>query len=193
MTLVDTDAFCKLGTAGLLEDAVGIFGARIDECGRLPELKYMLRGRLSQSCGALASIADQMRVAPAPSDFVLETFVLIDGIDRGEAKLFATAMESDDACMVITSDKTAVRALQGIGSTHEALAGHIVVLEAILLRLCIRHGLEEITERVARSSDNLIRLCFDSQDPEACLWSYYNSLATEAVPLSLWDPATDLR
>jgi hypothetical protein len=38
--LVDTDAFCKLGVAALLEDAAGVFGARLTECGRLAALPY---------------------------------------------------------------------------------------------------------------------------------------------------------
>ncbi len=33
--LFDTDAFCKLGIASLLEDVAHIFGATLQECGRL--------------------------------------------------------------------------------------------------------------------------------------------------------------
>lgn len=41
--LVDTDAFCKLGAAGLIEGATGVFGARLPDCGRPPALPHMLR------------------------------------------------------------------------------------------------------------------------------------------------------
>ena len=41
--LVDTDAFCKLGLAGLLADVVGVLGAPLSDCARLPALPHMLR------------------------------------------------------------------------------------------------------------------------------------------------------
>ena len=45
--LVDTDAYCKLGVAELLVDAVAVLGVAVDECGRLAALPFMLRrGRL---------------------------------------------------------------------------------------------------------------------------------------------------
>ena len=38
--LVDTDAFCKLGVAGLLTDAIGVLGVTVENCGRLAALPY---------------------------------------------------------------------------------------------------------------------------------------------------------
>ena len=37
---VDTDAFCKLGVSGLLDDALAVLGVARDDCGRLPALPY---------------------------------------------------------------------------------------------------------------------------------------------------------
>lgn len=41
--LLDTDAFCKLGAAGVFDDALSLLGLSVSDCGRLPALPYMLR------------------------------------------------------------------------------------------------------------------------------------------------------
>ena len=97
--LVDTDAFCKLGVAALLEDAAGVFGARLTECGRLAALPYMLRkGNLVRrygrdTCNALLSHAEAMPIHPTPGATALEPLTQKETIDPGEAQLFAAAAE----------------------------------------------------------------------------------------------------
>ena len=50
--LVDTDAFCKLSVAGLLESAANVFDTSLLECARLPALPHMLkRGALRKHYG----------------------------------------------------------------------------------------------------------------------------------------------
>lgn len=45
--LLDTDIFCKLGVADLLDDTLSILGLKYSDCSRLPALPHMLRrGRL---------------------------------------------------------------------------------------------------------------------------------------------------
>ena len=98
--LVDTDAFCKLGVAGLVKEAAQIFSAGLQECGRLPALPYMLRkGRLrklygGQAFDALIPIADAMPAMPQPSSTWLDKLTPLDAIDPGEAQIFATAAET---------------------------------------------------------------------------------------------------
>lgn len=194
--LVDTDAFCKLGLAGLLRDAALTLGADLSECGRLPALPHMLRkGRLrkrlgSQACDGLIPLADGMPIVPTPSIAWLDKFTSIEAIDPGEAQLFAAAAEVD--LMIVSGDKRALRAMKAIEGLPEALSGRIAVLEAILLALCDRLGLEEVRRRVAPLADldTMIQVCFSSSssDPREGLKSYFQSLVTEVEPLALWDP-----
>ena len=99
--LVDTDAFCKLGVAGLLEDAAGVFGTHLSDAGRLPALSYMLRkGRLVNrygrgACNALVAHAEVLQVHPRPGAAALDPLALNEAIDPGEAQLFAAAAEFD--------------------------------------------------------------------------------------------------
>lgn len=89
--LVDTDAFCKLGMAGLIEDAAGVFGARLPDCGRLPALPHMLRrGSLVKrygrdACDALIPRAEAMAALPKPGAVAVDPLAANDAIDPGEA------------------------------------------------------------------------------------------------------------
>lgn len=114
--LVDTDAFCKLGVAGLLRDAALMLGVELQECGRLPALPHMLRrGSLprrygARACEKLISIAQSMPVVPEPSTEWLDRITPIDVIDPGEARILAAAAEFTLA--VVSGDKRALRAVK---------------------------------------------------------------------------------
>jgi hypothetical protein len=194
--LVDTDAFCKLGVAGLVKEAAQIFSAGLQECGRLPALPYMLRkGRLrklygGQACDALIPISDAMPAMPQPSSTWLDKFTPLDAIDPGEAQIFATAAET--GLIVISNDKRALRSLKDVDGFPDALAGRIVIMEAILVVLCHQLGDDEVRRHIAplTVSDTVVKICFSHQnrDPREALMSYYRTLVTEVRPLVLWDP-----
>ncbi len=194
--LVDTDVFCKLGVAGFLEDAARIFGADLQECGRLPALPHMLRrGGLRElfgasACDTLIPVAVPMPVVHQPSVTWLDKLTPINAIGPGEAQIFATAAES--RLIVVSGDKRALRALKNVEGFADALVGRIVVLEAVLLALCVRLGHEEVRRHIAplASSDKMIEVCFSraNPDPPEALLSYYSSLAADVEPLVLWDP-----
>tara|TARA_B100000315_G_C14252578_1_gene440436 strand:+ start:200 stop:535 length:336 start_codon:yes stop_codon:yes gene_type:complete len=99
--LVDTDAFCKLAVGEVLIDAIGLFGANLSECGRLPALPNMLqRGSLRnmfgpENCDLMLPIARKLPVATQPSDEWLDQLTPIQAIDPGEAQLFAAGAETD--------------------------------------------------------------------------------------------------
>lgn len=193
--LVDTDAFCKLQMAGLLSDAAGLVAARIDDCGRLPALPHMLRrGRLrklfgSEVCDALIPVAEAVPVMHQPSDAWLDKLTPVEGIDVGEAQLFAAAAEA--GLLVVSGDKRALRALKDVDGFAAALAGRIVVLEAALLGLCDHLGADEVRKRIGPfvAMDRMVQVCFSSGNskPREALLSYYQSLAAELDPLVLWD------
>lgn len=194
--LVDTDAFCKLEVAGLLRDAAGLLTAELHECGRLPALPHMLRrGRLRERfgpevCDALILVADGMPVMHLSSTRWLDRLTPIETIDPGEAQIFAKAAES--GLIVVSGDKRALRALKNVHGIVEALAGRIVVLEAILIALCDHFGSAEIRRRIAPlvAADKVVQICFSKGNPDPCLalLSYYEDLIAELKPLDLWNP-----
>ncbi len=196
--LVDTDVFCKLQAAGLLSDAAGLLAAGLGDCGRLAALPHMLRrGRLRKQlggdvCDALIPVAESIPVMPKPSDTWLDLLIPVEGIDVGEAQLFAAAAEAN--LLVVSGDKRALRALKDVEGFPSALSGRIVVLEAILLALCDQLGADAVRERLApvAAADKMIQGCFSigNAAPREALISYYESLAAELAPLVLWDPRT---
>lgn len=194
--LIDSDAFCKLAMGGMLEDAVGILGALLSNCGRLPALPHMLRrGKVRKSygakfCDSLVQLAEGVPVHVQASDEWLDQVSQVHGIDPGEAQIFAAAAEH--GLFVLTSDKRALRALKNVNSFPEFLAGRIVVLEAVLFALCNQLGTEEVQRRAkpVRDVDSMVRACFQKtdSDPRDCLASYFSSLARELEPFTLWNP-----
>jgi hypothetical protein len=197
--LVDSDIFCKLGVAGLLEPALALFGVGIADCFRLPALPNMLRrGAInktygSAACDALVPIAMSMQVAPPASTAWLDPLIGIPKIDPGEAQLFACAAAG--SLLIVTGDKKALVALAAVGGFADALAGRIVTLEALLLTLCDRLGVEAVRAAVqpllsVAVGERTVKICFSpaNLDPQEALVSYFNALKSEVRPLLLWEP-----
>lgn len=194
--LLDTDAFCKLGVGGVLRDAVSLLGADLSECGRLPALPYMLRrGRFRKvfggdACDALIPVANAVPAVIQPSDAWLDRLTPIQAIDPGETQIYAAAAEK--ALILVSGDKRALRALKDVDGFPDALAGRIVVLEAILIALCDRLGPGEVRRRIQAlaASDTMVQVCFSTgnSQPKDALLSYYRYLAAELDPLVLWNP-----
>jgi hypothetical protein len=197
--LVDSDIFCKLGVAGLLEPSLAVFGVGIADCFRLPALPSMLRrGAIPKMYGAgvcadLIPVAMSMRVAPTPSTESLAPLVGIPKIDPGEAQLFACAAER--SLLILTADKRSLTALAAVTGFSEVLVGRIVTLEALLLTLCDRLGVDAVRTAVQPllllpKGELTVKVCFSpsNRDPRAALVSYFNALKNDARPLVLWEP-----
>ena len=195
--LVDTDIFCKLGVAGLLEQAVAIFEVPLAECGTLPALPHMLRrGRLpklfgAEACGKLIPLAESMSAETLPSTPSLEKLATIDRIDVGEAQLLAAV--ADLGIPMLTGDKRALAAVAQVPEYPPLLAGKIVTLEAALMSLCLKLGSAVVRASVQPiiATDTMVRVCFSSTaaDPMDGLRSYLGTLKRDVVPLVLWEPA----
>ncbi len=195
--LVDTDAFCKLALAGLLTDAVAILDAELADCGRLPALPHMLRrgsvlSRFGKAtCESLLETADAIPPLQPVSSPWLDRFLPVPGVDPGEAQLFSTA--ADQKLFVLSGDKRALRAISQVQGAAQALSGLIVTLEAVLLALHDYIGADALRTRVAplRPFDATVAICFSDGNPDvsSALWSYYNDLASEVAPLTLWRPS----
>jgi len=194
--LIDSDAFCKLGIAELLPDALEALEADFDECGRLYALPQMLRrGGLRKTYGAepcerlLALAASLSAISDSSVDW-LDRLTSIPDVDPGEALLFAAA--APGALTVVTGDKRALRGVKDVPGFDAAMAGRIVVLEALLICLCDRLGAEVVRGRVQplMATDRTIRVCFSEAgtDPRGPLGSYFRELVAEGHPLILWEP-----
>ena len=194
--LIDTDAFCKLGIAGLLPDAAELFGATLSDCGRLAAVPYMLRkGRLfrrygPEICSALLAQARGLQVCPELVSASLEPFASDTNIDPGEVQLFAAATQFD--INTISGDKRAIRSLKHVTAVHHALASRIATLEGVLLALCEQLGPDGLRRHVAPLSpyDRTVAICFPpgSSDPRDCLRSYHENLTADVHPFLLWNP-----
>ncbi len=194
--LLDTDVFCKLAAGGMLDDAVRLLGAGLSECGRLPALPYMLRKGGGRNlfgpdiCDELMPIVNAIPVLVQPSEAWLDRLTPIDTIDPGEAQIFAAAAEY--GMSVMSGDKRALHALKDVDGFPGALAGRIIVLEAILLALCEDLGADEVRGRVLPlvTRVKVVKICFSNPetDPIECLHSYFKQLAIDLAPLVLWNP-----
>jgi hypothetical protein len=195
--LVDSDLFCKLGIAGLLEPAIAIFGITVGDCGCLPALQHMLRrGKLRKTfgdtnCDTLLPTAERMAVALNPAAEWLDKLRGVDRIDIGEAQLFATVAEH--GIVIMTGDKRALSAVGQVRGYPEKLAGRIATLEAILLSLCGRLGDDAVRTAVEplMTIDRTIQICFsvDNGDSRGALRSYFDAIKRDVAPLQLWEPS----
>lgn len=197
--LIDTDAFCKLGVTNLLDDSLAALGVALRESARLPALPYMLRrGHLVrlygvEACARLISVAESIpAISPLDSPAFFE-LALLPNIDVGEAQIYAAALES--ASRVVSGDKRALRTLKSIGSITLKLAGRVIVLESLLLRLCTRLGSDTVRARITPiiGIDKMLGICFASANSNPCigLLSYFSSLQEEVLPLQLWNPENE--
>lgn len=194
--LFDTDAFCKLGISNLLHDVAQIFGATLQECGRLYALPFMLRkGALRKLYGgsasdALLSVVNAMPAFPDASITWLEKITGVVDIDPGEAQVVSLAAEH--AWPFVSGDKRALKALKDINEFVPVLQGRVVTLEAILLALCDTMGQDHVRQRVLPliGLDGMIAICFSPGNPSPtdALSSYFRDLQATLTPLQLWNP-----
>jgi hypothetical protein len=190
--LIDSDAFSKLGAAGLLQEAAKVLGVPWSECHRLAALPYMLKkGRFAKKlgpslCAELLPLAEQLLVVPAGPAELVETLTAIPGIDPGEALLFAAAANSKD--LLLSGDKRALRSVKEVPGLAERLKRRVVTLEAILLALCTKMGDDHLRSMVGPvlSLDTVIRIAFLDARPAEGLKSYFDAQAKEVAPLVLW-------
>lgn len=194
--LFDTDAFCKIGIANLLQDVAQLFGAELQECRRLYALPFMLRkGSLRKlyggsACDGLLTLANTVPVMPDSSVTWLEKVAGVEAIDPGEAQVFAVAAEH--AKPFLSGDKRALNVLKSIGEFVPAVGGRVITMEAVFLALCDRMGQDEIRRRVAPllAVDQMIAVCFSDTNPcpAYALGSYFRDLQAKLLPLQLWNP-----
>ena len=194
--LVDTDAFCKLAMAGVIDETLHLLGSDRAHCARLPALPHMLRqGRLRKKlgdaiCGSLIPIAESLSILEQASSEWLDRLTPIPAIDPGEAQLFALAAEK--GITLVSGDKRAIQALRNVPGFADRLESRIVVLEAALLGVCRAYGSALLQARIEplRMHDTMVQIAFSpgNPHPEAALESYLDNAVIEATPIALWRP-----
>lgn len=196
--LSDSDIFCKLGAIGLLDEAAKLLGGDSAKIERLTALPIMLRrerSKLRQQYGAttadaLAARAEQLPVVPLPPLEFADLLVDKADIDAGEVQLLALA--AADTLLLMSGDKRAMTAVaRQVPQLLPHLAGKIVCLEAVLLALCLKLGVERVFAAVEpyRAIDGVFKTCFSNRtETMAGLESYLHSLSGTVAPLVLWSP-----
>jgi hypothetical protein len=194
--LVDSDAFCKIECAGLLDDVLAELGIAAPDCRRLPALPYQLqrgglRSRIGPDlCDRLLTRAESLApVAGAPVEW-LDRFVALSNVDPGEALLLAHAASSDS--LLLTGDKRALEAVRAVSDLRSTVSERVLTVEAGLVLLCRARGESWVRERVGPfiRLDTVFRACFAPGvgSPERSLSSYLASDMRRLVPLRLWSP-----
>lgn len=192
--LVDTDAFCKLAAADLLDEVLALLGVNRAQCAVLPALPYMLdRGRLRKRYGdfqsdRLRKFAGEFPVAPDSSLKWLDALTAESSIDPGEAQLFALAAEH--GIRILTGDKRALEALAKVYGIHPHLSGNVVTLEAVLTGMAEQMPDEQLRQKgsVLGQHDQMAKAVFASvgSDLGEALHSYLRDVESRAKPLRLW-------
>jgi hypothetical protein len=152
--------------------------------GKLPKLFG------AEACAALIPLAESMSSGDWAPTASLEKLTPVDRIDVGEAQLLAAVADLGD--ILLTGDKRALVAVGRMADIPPLLAGKIVTLEAILISLCSKLGVDAVRAAVLPliAKDQMIRACFSQGggDPRIGLRSYFESLKRDVAPLELWEP-----
>jgi len=109
-----------------------------------------------------------------------------EGIDEGEAILFAAAC-TDDNSLVVTGDKRALNDLAKITDLSEQFKYRVICLENLFLALFNKYGYDEIKEKVAivletgACENKTLALCMKrhhkESDAHGCMISGINALS----------------
>jgi len=125
----------------------------------------------------------------------LQLLAEIDGIDAGEAVLFAIAAGFDNY-LLATGDKNSLRAVASNPTCQPIacrLSGHVICLEQIVTRVIAHFGFAYVKDKVvpARACDTALRAAFGSGDAATesnvltALEGYINELRSLTVDVLL--------
>jgi hypothetical protein len=200
---IDNDIFILLAGAGLLEEAVAALGFTFADTYRLEALPFVVKSNkkqpklptevvdlVLQQCTQISVLSER------PSDDLLQMLAAAPTIDAGEAVLYALLAEQPSAFLT-SGDKRAMRAIAqapSLTAIRTAVAGRVISLETLLLRLVKAHPVAMVgaaltpvlplntVVRVAFSPNNLVQ-------PAECvqaLTRYQQALIEEVGANFLW-------
>lgn len=189
--LLDNDFLWKVCAAGAFDHVLATLNLTRSDCYVLASLKAQLKrgtGKLCKKIGpagvaSLTSIV--VGLATIPDDSAgpwLDRLAKVDGIDAGEALLFSYAA-ANDAVVLATGDKRAVRAIDSVADLAGALEGKVLILDHLLAHCCDKDGKEAAKERFRGllSEDTATLVAFSSADPAGTFRGGCASLAPQSV------------
>jgi hypothetical protein len=204
--LSDNDIIYKLAACDLLDEALIVLDVTHTDVYVLPTAKYKFgitrnpaRAEARYGPAAVARMRDfltkvhELDVVGPPEE--LQLLAEIDGIDAGEAVLFA-ATAGFDNYLLATGDKNSLRTMVSNPTCQpiaRRLSGHVVCLEQIVMRVIAHFGFVYVKDKVvpARSCDTALRAAFGSGDAAtesnvlSALEAYINELRSLAIDVLL--------
>jgi hypothetical protein len=205
--LSDNDVIHKLAACDLAAEALAALGLGFGDVRVLPTAKHKFgltknQAKAEQRYGpeVLARIRDLLgrvsEIDVVPPVHELEVLVETEGIDTGEAILFASAACLGGA-MLATGDKRSLRALASSAACRGIagrIAGRVICLEQIIYKVIGHLGFPRAKEKIvpARGCDTALRAAFGSGEAAteenvlAGLESYIAEL--RALPVALLVP-----
>ena len=203
--LADNDIIYKLAACDLLDNALAALSLARTDVYVLPTAKYKFRitqrssaqGERRYGAEVFARIRDflvsvrELNVPGLPEE--LQLLAGVDGIDPGEAVLFAATAQFDQY-LLATGDKNSIRALASTSicrSIAQRLCGHVFCLEQIVKRVMQHCGFSYVKDKIipARACDTALRVAFGSGTDAievnvlAILDSYINELRSLSIDL----------
>ena len=170
---LDNDAILKLTACNLLAEAMLCLGVERADIYVLESAQHVFRSnqRLrrnysEQTCDLAIEFVLGCQVITPPTDLnELEMLNQIVNIDRGEA-LLISATANVDVFWLTTGDKRCINAVasSGLEEIERRLAGRVVCLEQVILKLIDREGFELVRDRVipGRDCDKVLKSAFGS-------------------------------
>ena len=189
--LLDNDFLWKVCAAGAFDHVLATLNLARSDCYVLASLKAQLRrgtGSLCKKIGtagvaALTAIVEGLATIPDdPANPWLDKLAQVDGIDAGEAILFSYAA-ANDAVVLATGDKRAVRAIESVADLAGGLEGKVLLLDHLLAHCCDKEGRQAAKERFSGliPEDTAARVAFSSADPAETFRGGCANLAPESV------------
>ena len=191
----DVDLLVVLAQTDLITEALDVLGVQNQDIVVTNTLFLRARssgGRGLSNLGLTAAAKQRFVNLVTNSQTITEsqnTSILAklsdEGVDEGEAILFATACNDDDS-VVVTGDKRALNDLAKIPDLSEQLEHRIVCLENLFLALFNNHGFNEIKDKVMIAleteacENKTLALCMQphhtEEDARECMNSGINAL-----------------
>ena len=156
--LIDNDIFILLAGANLLEQAVGTIGFALEETCRLEALSYIVRKhkkpsplppeiveRVIHACKTVPVLSE------APDLELVQSLTNTPTVDAGEALLYALLAEHP-GYLLTSGDKRAMNAIaqiQALGLIRAAVAGRVICLETLLLKVLEQHDIADVARALA--------------------------------------------
>jgi hypothetical protein len=167
IVLADNDLILKLARCDLLKSLPEILGCTFDDIRIAPAARFQLMPskpeKALRKCGdqatveRLAAFLAVVRDIEAVTDLdMLGRLATVPKIDSGEQLLF-TACASDEKAILLTGDRTALRALASnqevVGDVYKKLARRVITFESALLIARKLYGFETIRARLLAYPD----------------------------------------